>query len=273
MKAFKLLRSGLFVPGSNLKAMGKAISGATAADFVIVDLEDAVHPDNKIEARKSVLEHVVLAKAPVVVRINALDTKWGADDFHAVKDLGVPVLLPKVEDVNTHLPSDAGVELWAMVETARGVLNAPTIARSVAALVAGTQDLAADLRLPKPISPDRLPLLLSLSSIVLAARAANIHSFDAVHPSFKDITPLEAEAKQGASLGFTGKTCIHPAQVDTINACFSPSKEAVAAAEAIVAAWDAARNPDGTHPGIAVLKGQMIEELHVRDAKRILESY
>eukprot|EP01064_Diplonema_japonicum_P035690 TRINITY_DN7817_c0_g1_i1.p1 TRINITY_DN7817_c0_g1~~TRINITY_DN7817_c0_g1_i1.p1 ORF type:complete len:273 (+),score=61.16 TRINITY_DN7817_c0_g1_i1:64-882(+) len=272
MNAFKKLRSGLFVPGSNLKAMGKALGGATPADFVIVDLEDAVHPDKKVEARQNVVDHVKQSVVPMVVRINGLDTRWGGDDYAAVKDLGVTVLIPKVEDVNVHLPANPTQELWAMIETARGVESVATISRAVSALVAGTQDLAADLRLPKPVAPSRLPLLHSLSSIVVSARAASINAFDAVHPSFKDLTPLKDEALQGASLGFTGKTCIHPAQVDIINDAFSPTAEAYAVARDIVDAWDAAVKPDGTHPGIVVLRGQMIEELHVRDAKRVLES-
>eukprot|EP00659_Diplonema_papillatum_P019461 gene19461-29990_t len=272
---FKKVRSGLFAPASNAKVLAKAMSGVTQADFVVIDLEDSVHPDDKGTARQAALSAVraIDVHSPirnVVVRVNSLRTKAGQADFELLRNEGVPLLFPKVE-VPNDIPTQVREKqmIWAMIETATGVMNAAGVAEAVGALVAGTQDLGADLRLPKPVPLDRAPFLYALGAIVCAARAGNALCFDSVCASFKDLEPVEAEARQAAAHGFDGKTCIHPAQVPAVNAAFSPSADAVERARAIVAAWAAAAR---THPGIVTISGTMVEELHVRDAQRILSS-
>ena len=273
-RLFSKMRTGMFVGGNNAKALAKAVSGVTGADFVILDLEDAVGPAHKEAARTAVLAALDTSAANgvnTVVRLNGLDTPWGAADLAAFEDKGVRLLFPKVVDPAKDLPAHIPrALLWANVETARGVLNAPRIAAATSCLVAGTQDLSVDLRLPRPIAADRQPLLHSLQAMVLAARAEGVPCLDGVSVAYKDLAPLEAEAAQGHALGFDGKTLIHPAQVPVVRRIFSPSEEALAGAEKVREAWETVEKPNGVHPGLATVDGKMVEELHYRDALRIL---
>ena len=266
------MRSVLFVGGNNVKALNKAVSGATGADWVIVDLEDAVGPLDKDTARANVLEAVVRGQpnANIAVRLNAYASDLGQRDYAAFRDAtSIPLVFPKVE-LSTDLPQEDPSRIWAMLETASGVLNAPSLAKQTSVLVAGTQDLSADLRIPMPMPSGRAPLLHSLSHIILAARSAGVVCLDGVSVNYKDLTPFVEEAKQGAMLGFDGKTLIHPAQVSGAHEAFSPSAEAMKAAQDIVSAWSALGEEGVDHPGIATLNGKLIEKLHHTDALRIL---
>jgi citrate lyase subunit beta / citryl-CoA lyase len=272
-------RSVLFMPGSNARAMEKARS--LPADAVIFDLEDAVAPDAKSEARRQAIAAVRAGgygRREVVVRVNALGTPWGHADLAAAATSGADaVLLPKVESPESvHealgvLAAHAvppGLALWCMLETPRGVLNAPAIAAaspSVGALVMGTSDLTKDLHARH--TPDRLPLVTSLGLCVLAARAAGVAALDGVHLDLDDDGGFERTCRQAADLGFDGKTLIHPKTIAKANEVFAPTATDVAwARRAMAAHADAAAQGRG----VAVLDGRLIENLHVEEARRIV---
>eukprot|EP00755_Sulcionema_specki_P038021 Sspe_Gene.110101::Locus_90426_Transcript_1_1_Confidence_1.000_Length_992::g.110101::m.110101/K01644/citE; citrate lyase subunit beta / citryl-CoA lyase len=265
-------RSALYVPATNDKAVGKALKDGCGADCVIFDLEDAVHADRKAEGREKIRELLgKLAAGDVpfhpVVRINSPRTPDGEKDRALLDGHPVTVLVPKVEDPSD-LPSP---HAWAMIETPRGILNIDAIARSAGALVAGTNDLAAALCLPSPQPKDRWPLLHHLSTIVLAGRCYGAMTFDGVCTDYRNTELLEQQSSQAATMGFSGKTCIHPLQVAPVNRCFSPSQQAIDHASKVVAAWTAAYDATtNTHPGVVTVNGELVEELHVREARRIL---
>jgi len=235
-------RSVLFMPGSNARALEKACT--LPADALILDLEDAVAPAAKAEARARVLAAVRAGgygSREVIVRVNGPGTPWGADDLAAVAHAGVDaVLLPKVESANAVNAATSvlgpAAAVWCMLETPRGILNAPTIAAApqVAALVMGTSDLGKDLHV-RP-TRDRLPLLTSLELCVLAARAAGITALDGVHLDLDDDDGFAAACRQAADLGFDGKTLIHPRQVATANEVFAPAASEVDWARRVIAA-------------------------------------
>jgi citrate lyase subunit beta / citryl-CoA lyase len=266
-------RSVLFMPGSNARALEKART--LPADALILDLEDAVAPEAKVEARDRVLAAVRAGgygRRELIVRVNGPGTPWGPDDLAAVVDAGVDaVLLPKVESADavtaaTSVLGPAAV-VWCMLETPRGILNAPTIAAApqVAALVMGTSDLGKDLH-ARP-TRDRLPLLTSLELCVLAARAAGITALDGVHLDLDDEHGFAAACRQAADLGFDGKTLIHPRQVATANEVFAPAASEVDWARRVIAAHgDAVARGHG----VVVLDGRLVENLHVEDARRVL---
>ncbi len=266
-------RSVLYIPGSKERALEKARD--LPADAIIFDLEDAVAPDAKAEARTTLaaaLRQGGYGKRAKIVRINALSTEWGLEDARAFADAGADaILLPKVNaasDIDT-LADIIGPDLpiWAMMETTLSILSAREIAAHarVAGLVAGTNDLAKDLR--TRTQPDRLPLMLALQTIVLAARAARIVAVDGVYNRFKDEDGLRVECEQGRDLGFDGKTLIHPAQIDIANAAFAPTEAEIELAERQIAAYEESR---ASGQGIAVVDGQIVENLHVVTAQRIL---
>ena len=269
------------MPGSNRRAVNKARS--LAADVVVVDLEDAVAPEAKADARAQVVAEIGqggFGRREVIVRVNALDTVWGAADLEAVAPLAVDgVLLPKVEspdqvrEAASRLDGAGGgaLPLWVMVETPAGVINAPAIAAAgdrLRCLVLGTSDLGKDMRLPPDES--RLGLLSPLSWCVAAARAAGLDVLDGVHLDIADGDGFRRLCEQGRRLGFDGKTLIHPDQIAAANEIFGPTDEEVDSAREIIDAWERARR-DGQ--GVAVVRGRLVENLHVEAARRTLDLY
>jgi citrate lyase subunit beta / citryl-CoA lyase len=267
-------RSVLFTPGSNARALEKART--LPADALILDLEDAVAPEAKAAARAQVLAAVRAGgygRRELIVRVNGPGTPWAADDLAAVAQAQVDaVLLPKVESADTVSAALAALgptrEVWCMLETPRGILNAPSIACAsprVAALVMGTSDLTKDLH-ARP-TRDRAPLLTSLQLCVLAARAANITALDGVNLDLDDEAGFAVACRQAADLGFDGKTLIHPRQVATANEVFAPTASEVDWARRVIAAHaDAVAGGRG----VVVLDGRLVENLHVDDARRVL---
>ncbi len=267
-------RSVLYLPAANARAIAKART--LTCDCVILDLEDAVAPEAKVIARAASVAAVQAGgwgAREMLIRVNGLATPWSADDFAAATEAGVAgIVVPKIDhaaDVGVAIHRAGNIPVWAMIETPRGVLAADAIAATpgVAALIAGTADLANDLR-ARP-GADRLPLLYSLSRIVLAARAAGILAFDGVFTDLHDASGCEAEALQGAALGFDGKTLIHPSQIDIANRVFAPSAAEVEAAHGLIAAYEAAL-AEGR--GVTTYQGRLVEVLHVVAAKRVLSS-
>ncbi len=265
-------RSILYLPANRESAVAKART--LAADCVILDLEDAVQPDAKPAARAAA---VAAAQAggwggrDLLLRVNGLATAWAAADFEALAPGGFSaVVVPKVDsaaEAAQAVALAAGVPVWAMIETPRGVIDAPAIAvvPGVAALVAGMADLAKELH----ARPDaaRTPLLYSLSAIVLAARAVGIAAFDGVFTDIRDPAGFVAEARQGLMLGFDGKTLIHPSQVEPCNAVFSPSAEDIADARGLIDAYESGL---AAGAGVTTYKGRLVEVLHVAEARRLL---
>jgi citrate lyase subunit beta / citryl-CoA lyase len=270
----------LFMPGSNARAMEKARS--LPADAVIFDLEDAVAPDAKEQACAQAISAVRAGgygRREVIVRANAMATPWGRDDLAAVATSGADaVLLPKVESPDavqnalralTAHGAPAGLSLWCMLETPRGILNASAIATAsprVGALVMGTSDLTKDLHARH--TRDRLPLLTSLGLCVLAARAAGIAALDGVHLDLADDAGFEAACRQAADLGFDGKTLIHPKTIAKANEIFAPAPADVEWSRRVIAAHAEAV---AQGRGVVVLDSRLIENLHVDEAQRVVE--
>ena len=270
-------RSALYMPASNPRAIAKARS--LACDVVILDLEDAVAPDEKAAARNRVVAEVGtggFGTRELVVRINALDTPWGADDIAALRSIGIDaVLVPKISGaadlaaVRAALGTD-GPPIWAMIETCGGVLELPGIARAAAgsrltALIAGTNDLAKELRCRPGV--DRTPLIPALMAIVTAARAAGLVALDGVCNALDDPARLVAEAEQGAGLGYDGKTLIHPAQIAAANTAFGPTPDQLEWARTVVSAFADGAAAD---KGAIRLNGEMVERLHLAEAEAML---
>jgi citrate lyase subunit beta / citryl-CoA lyase len=265
-------RSVLFMPGSNARALEKART--LPADVLVLDLEDAVAPEMKIAARAQVASAIRAGgygHREIVVRVNPLGTSWGRDDIAAAAGADA-VLLPKVESVETVNAAVAALgsapAVWCMLETPRGILNAPAIAAAsprVGALVMGTSDLTKDLH--ARVARERLPLLTSLQLCVLAARSVGITALDGVHLDLDDDAGFAAACRQAADFGFDGKTLIHPKQVATANEVFAPAATDVEWARRVIAAHADAL--DRGH-GVVVLDGRLIENLHVDDARRVL---
>lgn len=261
MKAdLKLCRSLLFLPASNPRAIGKA--RALAADLVVLDLEDAVKPADKEAARAAAVEAAGEGFPGLcAIRINALQP-WHRPDLEAVAasraDCVVVPMTPGPEAVRA--AADAtGKPVLAMIETARGVLAAAAIAPETAGLIAGTNDLAADLGL-RP-GGDRAPLMTALQTILLAARAAQVAAFDGVFNRLDDPDGFAAQCAEGRALGFDGKSLIHPSQVEPANRLFGPTGEEVEAAKRLLAAATG---------GAQRFEGEMIERMHVEQARRLL---
>lgn len=269
-------RSLLFMPGANTRALDK--SRELPADGLIFDLEDAVAPDAKESARAAVSEALArggYGRRELVLRVNALDTEWGEADLQAAASMPLDaVLLPKVESGErvreTVVRLDrAGVPVslavWCMIETPKGVLVAAEIASAsprVATLVMGTSDLTKDLRARD--TPDRMPLMMSLQFVLLAARAHGLTALDGVHLDLGDEAGFAALCAQGRALGFDGKTLIHPKQIAPANAAFAPSADEIAQARKIIAAHEAAL---AGGKGIVVVDGRLVENLHVEAAR------
>lgn len=272
-------RSVLYIPASRARALEKAQT--LACDAIIFDLEDAVAPDAKAEARDTLVQWLSdgdYGARAGLVRINGNDTEWYADDLAALCPQGPEaILLPKVnsakdiialaEVLDSH-PTCAGTKIWAMMETPQGILNAADIAAShprFAGMVMGTNDLLKDLG--GRSVPDRGPMVTALSLCVLAARAHGLTIVDGVYNAFKDEAGLAAECKQGRDMGFDGKTLIHPAQLEVANAAFAPSEDEIALAERQIAAFE---EVEAAGQGVAVVDGAIVENLHVETARNTL---
>jgi len=273
------LRSVLYMPGSNARALEKA--KAIPADGLILDLEDAVAPEAKATARDQVCAAAASGEygtRVVTIRVNGLDTEWHADDVAAAAAARpAAVVVPKVnsaEDVRRveqSLVAAGGSEqiaIWAMIETPAAILRAAEIAAATPRLttfVMGTNDLLSELRALH--TPERTSLVHALAQCVLAARAHGRTILDGVYNDVKDDAGFAAECRQGRVLGFDGKTLIHPGQVEPCNAAFAPSEQDIEHAHAVIAAFEESRR-DGR--GVATLNGKLIENLHVADARRVL---
>jgi citrate lyase subunit beta/citryl-CoA lyase len=273
-------RSVLYMPGANERALEKA--KGIDADALILDLEDAVAPDAKPDARERVCAAVTSGEyghRELAIRINGIGTQWHEDDLVAAAQAGPDaVLVPKVNSADEVRQLVAALEaagapertaLWAMVETPVGLLQAGEIAAAherLTVIVMGTNDVVNEtygLHVP-----GRNPVVLtSLSIALLAARAAGKVILDGVYNDVKNLEGFDAEARQGREMGFDGKTLIHPSQVEPANAVFGPSDDDVQHAKDMIAAFEEAK---AAGQGVATFNGRMVEELHVRDARRIL---
>ena len=266
-------RSVLYIPGSKDRALDKA--RGLPVDAIIFDLEDAVSPDAKVEARgtlKAALEQGGYGNRYKIIRINGLDTEWGSEDIAALRDAPAnAILVPKVNSaadidaVKTLLGNDTPI--WAMIETPAGVLHSSEIAAHPAleGFVAGTNDLAKELNCRT--RPDRLPMQMSLQMMLLAARGNDVIAVDGVYNQFKDEEGLRAECEQGRDLGFDGKTLIHPAQVAVTNECFAPSEAELDLARRQIEAFE---KVEKSGQGVAVVGGKIVENLHVETTKKTL---
>jgi len=269
-------RSALYLPASNARAVDKARS--LPCDVVILDLEDAVAPDAKAEARAGAVEAVRaggFGGREVVIRVNGLDTPWGADDMAAAAAAHPDaVLVPKVstpEDLSAartrlgdHLP------IWAMIETCAAMfrleaLGAESVNVGVEAWVIGSNDLAKEMRCA--LTVDREPLVTALSLSLMAARAHRLAILDGVYNEIADAEGLARQCAQAAAFGFDGKTLIHPTQVEPANAAFTPDPAAIAWARTVVGAFDLTENAG---KGVLKVEGRMVERLHFAEAKRLL---
>ncbi len=269
----KVLRSALYMPSSNTRALEKA--KAIPADALIFDLEDAVAPDAKELARAQACAAAAsraYAGAVVTIRCNGLDTPWGEADLRAAGAAGPDaVVVPKVSGV-AHLDRvvallPEGIAVWAMVETPTAVFDVRAIAAHprVEALVLGTNDLAKELR--AALLPGREALVPHLTTALLAGREAGIAVLDGVWNDVRDLAGFEAECLQGAQLGFDGKTLVHPTQVEVANRVWAPTADEVVAARAVVEAFAEAGR---TGRGVVVVDGRMVENLHRDIALRTL---
>jgi (3S)-malyl-CoA thioesterase len=260
----------LYVPASKPRALDKA--AALPADALILDLEDAVLPQDKAAAREGLLRGLAsldFGARRVLVRVNGLDTAWGRSDVaafmaHSRVD---GLLVPKVAgagDLDAVAALAPDKPLWAMLETPMGVLHAGEIAAhpALVGMVMGTNDLAMELG--ARFRPDRLPLIAGLGQCLLAARARGKLVLDGVYNAFQDEAGLRAECAQGRDMGFDGKTVIHPAQIGVVNAVFAPSAGEVALAQRQIAAFEAAGQ------GVAVVDGRIVENLHIVAARALL---
>ena len=268
-------RSVLYMPGSKPRALEKA--RGLPADSLILDLEDAVIPAEKEAARDLVCDAVRsggYGAREIVIRINGLDTEWGADDLTTAAQAGPDaILIPKVEsadmihEVQARLGDD-GPAIWAMMETPLGMLNAGQIAGAssrLVCLVMGTNDLVKELGAQH--TPTRQPVITALGLCMLAARAHGLAILDGVYNAYKDDHGLEASCLQGLEMGFDGKTLIHPAQLAVTNRVFAPSVQDIAKARRYV---DAFAEAEAAGQGVAVVDGQIVENLHVATARALL---
>jgi len=256
------VRSLLFLPASRPRAIAKARE--VSADLVILDLEDAVKPEDKAAARDAAVEAVATPwRVPIAIRINGAGTEWHSLDLDAAaRSTADLIVVPRA--ISAHLVHEVvetvSKPVLAMIETAAGVLAAAEIARECAGLIAGTNDLRTDLRLP--LDATREPISASLQLIVLAARAAGVAVFDGVFNNLEDSDGFLKEAKDGRRLGFDGKSLIHPNQIAACHQAFAPSAGEVDRAKAVI---------DAFHGGAERFGNEMIERMHVEAAQRVLE--
>jgi citrate lyase subunit beta / citryl-CoA lyase len=274
-------RSVLYMPGSNARALEKARE--LPADGLILDLEDAVAPEAKGQAREAIVKTLKkggFGDREVMVRINGLDTRWWVDDLDAIAAAKPnAVLVPKISDPGqlqdlaariVDMGTDPHIRVWAMMETPLAMLNVREIAAAaldsetrLAGFVMGTNDLAKDTR--ARLVPGRQPMLPWLMSCVAAARAYALDILDGVYNDLGNETGFGEECRQAVDLGFDGKTLIHPKQIAPCNEAFSPSPEEVATARKMIAAFDL---PENENKGVIQIDGRMVERLHAEMARR-----
>ncbi|KAB2930782.1 MAG: CoA ester lyase [Candidatus Contendobacter sp.] len=278
-KSARPRRSMLYMPGSNARALDKART--LPADSLILDLEDAVAPDSKELARKQVCEAVAaggFGMREVIIRVNALSTRWGYEDIALASKSGADgLLLPKVESADAIRHMEAimrangapeSLRIWAMMETPRSILESQRIAEStprMEGLVMGTSDLAKELDCAH--THERLPFMASLGLCLLAARAAGLAILDGVYLDLNDEAGFEFACRQGHELGFDGKTLIHPKQIGPCNQVFTPRPQDVAWSRKIIEAHAAAATRG---EGVVVVDGKLVENLHVESARRVV---
>ena len=254
-------RSLLFLPASNPRAIARARE--SQADLVILDLEDAVKLEDKEAAREAAIKAIAESwPMPVAIRVNGSHTEWHGPDVVAVMHHKPDaVVVPRVETKEElgFVRNQTGLPVIAMIETAKGVLAAETIAHEAVGLIAGTNDLAASLHLPR--GAGRQPLQMALQSIVLAARAHGVAVFDGVYNRLDDEAGFAAEAAEGRKLGFDGKSLIHPSQIAPCHAAFAPTDDEIARAERLI---------EAATGGAERFEGEMVEQMHVEAAQRLL---
>lgn len=272
-------RSALYLPASNAKAIAKART--LPADIVILDLEDAVAPEMKVEARAAAVAAVLeggFGRREVAIRANGIDSDWGAADLAAIAASGADaVLVPKVSSPADILRYQAALtsapgsmKLWAMIETCACIPRLDAIAALAAhtrlsLFVMGVNDFAKEMR--ARLTPERTPFLPFLSLTVAAARANGIAILDGVCNEFRDLDVFRAEAEQGLLFGFDGKTLIHPDQIAPCNQVFSPSAEELGWARSVIAAFAL---PENAGKGVIRIDGTMVELLHLEQAQRLV---
>lgn len=288
MEPYRPRRSVLYVPASNDKALAKI--GTLTCDAVIIDLEDAVAPADKVAAREKLA--AIFASRPVanhygrrcemIVRVNALSSEWGNDDLLAaakfepdgilLSKVATPRDILEVGDVLDDNFAPDSVKLWAMIETPKAMLNIGAIAElgrdpasRLDCFVAGTNDLVKETGILA--TPDRRYLVPWLMQMVLAARAGGIDMLDGVSNDFRDLDAFARECTEAAAMGFDGKTLIHPAQIEAANRAFAPAPDALAEARAVK---DAFALPENAGKGVIALNGRMVERLHLAQAEKLL---
>lgn len=275
-------RSMLFMPATNARAIEKA--RILDCDGVILDLEDAVPPDRKDEAReaaRAAVEAGGWGHREVVIRVNPPESDWGKADIAAVAAAGPEgMLLPKITSADALIaaermlaagdgPGARKTRLWVMMETPKAILDAGDIAAAtdrLEAMVMGTEDLAKALHAASPAA-GRTPFLASLSLVLLAARAHGLTALDGVFTRLADDEGFARECAQGAAMGFDGKTLLHPRQLAAANDAFRPDAAAVDRARRLVQAWRVAESGGAA---IAVFEGEMVERLHAEEAERLI---
>ena len=278
MSTYRPRRSVLYMPAANQRALEKAKD--IPADALIFDLEDAVAPDAKELAREQACNAAASSdygNRELTIRCNGLDTPWGREDILAAAEAAPSaVVIPKVDgpeylaqvsEVLDEGGAPAATEIWAMVETPAGILCVDQIAQfeRTAVLVMGTNDMAKELR--ASITQDRHALLPYLAMCLLAARAADVGILDGVYNDIKNEEGFEQVCRQGAEMGFDGKTLIHPSQVVPTNESFSPSLDELDFHQRVIEEFEAAQN-EGR--GVLTVDGKMIENLHVDEARRAI---
>ena len=274
-----ILRSALYMPGINQKAMDKALN--LDCDAVVLDLEDAVEVSKKEDSRQLVIRQIEnndYGPRVVVVRVNDLGTKWGEQDVAAVANLPIQaILVPKVSEIRdisrmVDLLNRLGSELpiWIMVETPLAIININELARQprVTALVMGTSDLVVDLCAEH--LEERQNISYALQRSIIAARAFGKKILDGVHLDFRDLDSLRNVCRLGKSMGFNGKTLIHPDQVPVANDAFSPSEAELDKAKRVIDAWRSAQTRGS---GVVEVDGTLVESLHVEEAKRLISFF
>ena len=278
--AYTPRRSVLYMPSSNARALEKAKT--LPVDALILDLEDAVGPDDKPAAREAACAAVASGEygdRELTIRINGIGTQWHDEDLAAASQAGpAGIVVPKVNSAEEVRSLVAAIEaagapehtkLWAMIETPAAIFDVREIAQAsdrLAVLVMGTNDLVKELQADHV--PGRGPLQTALSLALLAARESGIAILDGVYNNVKDPEGFAAECAQGRDMGFDGKTLIHPGQVEVCNSTFAPSEAAVEEAKGVLQAWE-----DGAGKGVVTYNGKMIENLHVDIARRVLATH
>ena len=273
-------RSVLYTPGSNENALKKSVG--LSADGLIIDLEDSVVQSQKDLARELVCKFLKSSLAQfkrkkIAVRINSLESNWGEQDLKNLLYFQPDIILiPKVEEkqdlenIDKHINSKSGnTKIWAMIETPLGVLNSQeiaTVSPNLTGLVIGTNDLIKDLGVT--VSDDRVEILSYLNHVLLAARAFGLVCLDGVYNAFQDELGFRNSCIQSRRLGFDGKTLIHPKQIDIANEVFSPNLDEINRAKTVIREFEKAQR-DGR--GVAVVEGEIVESLHVKTAKSILQ--